>query len=161
MKKKKKDYKIKTPSAVFITKSGHKASLEAQNMKRGISSITTRPALCQHVWENSKGCNQIPDISERRRAPKQPTVKHRTPICEQLLKCRGFAHSNKTHKTGFSPKGGLHSLGSGIKIGQVRDNKNIKREGLDKNEERNKGLKSQKANCHTKILHENDKRGSL
>lgn len=61
---------------------------------------------------------------------------------------RGFAHSNKMYRPRLFHKQRLHTLGSRMKIEQVRDNKDIERKGPDKNKERNRGLKPQEANCH-------------
>lgn len=62
---------------------------------------------------------------------------------------RGFAHSNKMYRLTLFPRRGLPTFGSRIKFEQIRDNKDIEREGPEKNEERNRGSKSQEANCHT------------
>lgn len=57
--------------------------------------------------------------------------------------------------------GGLHDHGNGIKIKQVTDNEDIEREGIGKNEERNKGSKSEEVNCLFIRPHETIKEGSL
>lgn len=61
---------------------------------------------------------------------------------------RGSAHSNKSYKPELPQEDSVFvGIESKLRF-VVRDNKDIKREGLGKNEGRNKCAKSEEENCH-------------